>query len=138
MKRILFVLAALLISETTFAITWCHDYTMFMVTGKDADQTGPDQLRAAMNKDYDLVFTILPPETTAAIQANDVIIIGNAHSGVVNSNRRLNHYLQPSGKATTKLSPQEILSKPRPNFFHDSSSWTIAEIRDYHYMLKEY
>src|SRR5262245_10222047 len=119
MKRILFVLAALLICETTFAITWCHDYTMFMVTGKDADETGPDQLRTAMNKDYECGFTISPSETTWVMQANDEIIIGNAHSGVVNSNQRMNHYLQPSGKATTKLLPQEILSKPRPNFFHD-------------------
>ena len=134
---LLFAFAALF-CESVYAITWCHDYTMFVVTGKDADQTGPGQLETVLTKDYDLVFTIPPGETAAALQPKDVIIIGAAHSGVVNANRRIDHYLQPSGKVITKLSPQEILSKPQKNFYHDASSWSIAEIRDYHYMLKKY
>jgi hypothetical protein len=52
---VLFVFAALLFCESVFAITWCHDYTMFVVTGKDADQTGPGQLETALASDHEII-----------------------------------------------------------------------------------
>lgn len=41
------------------AITWCHDYTLFRVTGKDSNQCSPGNLRTILTKEkYEHCFNV--------------------------------------------------------------------------------
>jgi len=91
-----------------------------------------------LGKDYKLAFIIQPGDIGGMLKPKDVVLIGSAHSGFVNSSGKMEHYLQPSGLKTTTLSPSQVLNASTKNFYQGSKAWTISDIRNYHYMLKEY
>jgi len=71
------------------AISWCHDYSYYRVTGKDSDNLSPGGLRNALAK---LKYKLVQGSTD--LRPGDVVIIGNAHSGFVNAQGSIDHYIQ--------------------------------------------
>ena len=83
------------------AISWCHDYSYYRVTGKDHDGLSVDELRAALTG---LKFKLV--SGSRDLKPGDVVIIGPMHSGFVNEQGGIDHYIQ------MKKFPDKILSPP--------------------------
>jgi hypothetical protein len=86
-------------------ITWCHDYSLSVVSNTNPNRTDDGSLRISLSSfGYNRKFTIAPNVSTPSqkLECGDVIIIGNDHSGVVNNQGGIDHYLQPvvGGKTT--------------------------------------
>lgn len=102
MKKIaiLFILLGLFFCfiSSVYAITFCYDYSYYMLTGKDTNRMDSVTLRKELRKiGYkDLSFTTEAKDPAAQdkLWPYDVIIIGDSHSGVVNSQGLIDHFIQ--------------------------------------------
>lgn len=110
--------------EPALCITWCHDYTIYKVTGKDANKISPAQLRNVLQelgyKCFKFTNAAQNPKAQSKLREGDIIIIGDAHSGVVNENGLIDHFIQKFGASGTAYTPEEIISME--NFKRD---WTL-------------
>ena len=117
-------LAALVPPVTLPAISWCHDYSYYRVTGKDSNGLSPDALRAALAK---LKYKLVEGDTE--LRPGDVVIIGEAHSGFVNAQGGVDHYIQVREKLSDThsrlvvVSPADVEAQPT---FH--RNWTLRQI----------
>ncbi len=131
-KKIVFVsiLAVILFItavEPALGITWCHDYSFYKITGQDANKTSPtllrDTLRGRGYKCFKFTNAAQDPKAQSKLREGDVIIIGDAHSGVVNQEKLIDHFIQKFGASGTAYSPGEILTME--NF---KRNWTLLEM----------
>ncbi len=113
------------------AISWCHDYSYYRVTGQDSNNLSVGALRAALTRlKYKLV------EDSADLRPGDVVIIGVAHSGFVNDQGHIDHYIQmrehPSETKSTLIvvSPSEVESQP--TFYRN---WPLERIMNFSRVL---
>jgi hypothetical protein len=114
----------------THPITWCHDYSYYQATGRDANKTGPDELRKTLSglgyKRFPFTNAAHLPQAQGRLRPGDVIIIGDAHSGVVNRDGLIDHFIQVFGASGTAYQPGEILSMP--NF---KRGWTLIQMMNF-------
>ena len=83
------------------AITNCHDYTYFRMTGVNDRMKSVNELRDDLGRlGYDDVFTVDTkddaddPRTMDRLRPRDVIVIGDAHSGYVSDYGRIDHFIR--------------------------------------------
>lgn len=109
------------------AIVWCHDYSMWRVTGEDANNTSPAELRARLEglkyKRFPFTNAARLPQAQDKLRPGDVVIFGDAHSGIVNASGRIDHFVQKFGAAGTRYRPEEV---PAMDNFH--RDWTLLDI----------
>ena len=123
-----------LFNTQSLAITWCHDYTLWEVTKSDQNQVKADQLRSALSgKKYQIEFTVPPgsSDLPEKLKCGDIIIIGSAHSGVVNSSLGIDSYLQPiviGGGIDPVVQYKPSRIKSLNNF---ERNWSVRKIRNY-------
>jgi hypothetical protein len=121
---LLFLLA---VFKPIYSITWCHDYTLYVLTGKDADKTSPVRLRQSLKdlgfKSFKFTNAAQNPMAQSKLRAGDVIIIGDAHSGIVNGSGLIDHFIQKFGASGTVYLPQDIFVME--NF---KRNWTLLQM----------
>jgi hypothetical protein len=128
----LFIIIILVsVSLPSHAITWCHDYTVYAITKKDANRTKPVQLRSILKdqlgyKCFKFTNAAHNPKAQSKLRPGDVIIIGDAHSGVVNQKGLINHFIQKFGSSGTAYQPLNIFSMD--NFYQD---WTLLQMMNF-------
>ncbi len=130
----LFAILSFFLILPVHAITWCHDYTRFVITGKDANRTSPDSLRFYLSKNgFGRVQILLPTTVNSErlLKPGDVIIIGDAHSGVVNGQGSIDHFLQKAGATGKVYQPDEVVTLE--NF---KRNWTIQNFREFYRINK--
>jgi len=117
----------LLVTTKLPAITWCHDYSLYAVTGRDCNRTSPGQLRSELTR---LGYRCFPfthaarmPRAQSRLRKGDVIIIGDAHSGVVNAGGGIDHFVQQYGASGTAYPAGKIFNMS--NFHRD---WTLLQM----------
>lgn len=95
----LIVIFALLMfhSKDAIAITNGHDFTIFSLTGKDSNNASAAQLRALLEERHYMITK------AHSAMKNDVIILGDAHSGIVNSDGIIEHYAQKKGNSDNEM-----------------------------------
>jgi hypothetical protein len=112
------------------AIVWCHDYSLWRVTGEDAGNTSPAALRSRLGqlhyKKFPFTNAARLPQAQGKLRPGDVVIFGDAHSGVVNDRGLIDHFVQKFGASGTRYSPEEILKMD--NFHRD---WTLLDILNF-------
>lgn len=89
------------------AITVCHDYSYYRVTGQNPgkDWLTADGLRKALTVlKYKLV------SGSQELMPGDVVIIGGAHSGFVNEQGNIDHYIQKKEDPSRSLSPTVVVT----------------------------
>jgi len=129
---ILFIIIIFIsISLPSHAITWCHDYTLYAVSNKDTNRTEPEKLRSILKdqlgyKCFKFTNAAHNPKAQSRLRPGDVIMIGNAHSGVVNKKGLINHFVQKFGTSGTAYLPIDIFSMA--NFHYD---WTLLQIMNF-------
>ncbi len=135
MPKIKFIFAGfsfllLLLPADTNAITWCHDYSLYKISGKDVNKTSPQMLRqnlARMKfKRFNFTHAAHLPQAQSKLKPGDVIVIGNAHSGVVNQQGLIDHFIQKFGASGTSYKPEDIL-----NMSNFKRSWTLLQIMNF-------
>jgi hypothetical protein len=140
MKKIItpFVLVGLLLLIVTPAsgITWCHDYSFYKATGKDANKTSPAQLRKRLKE---LGFKLFPftnaaqnPKAQEKLKSGDIIIFGDDHSGVVNDKELIDHFIQKYGASGTKYQPEQL--DTMENF---KRNWTLLQILNFERIMSD-
>jgi len=123
-------LVLIILPVQAHSITWCHDYSYYKATGQDTNKTGPDKLRKTLSKlgykRFPFTNAALLPQAQRKLKPGDVIIIGEAHSGVVNQEGLIDHFIQVFGASGTAYRPQEILLMP--NF---KQGWTLIQMMNF-------
>ena len=119
------------ISLPCHAITWWHDYTLYAVSNKDTNRTKPEKLRSLLKdqlgyKRFKFTNAAHNPKAQSRLRPGDVIIIGDAHSGVVNKEGLINHFVQKFKSSGTAYQPFDIFSMA--NFHRD---WTLLQIMNF-------
>ena len=127
------ILLGLCCATPAFAITWCHDYSLWEASGRsiDKDRLAPsgiesESLERQLDKlDYVLVKVFAPNSANADdfLQPGDVVVMGTAHSGYVNAQRKIDHLIQPPGAPGTRMSGDGAMASP--NF---KRAWTLAQL----------
>ena len=121
------LLAALAQSVPLPAIQWCHDYSYYRVTGRDHNGYSDDGLRAAL---ADLKFKVV--RGSRELMPGDVVIFGTAHSGFVNSQGGIDHYIQMRREISDTQSELIVVStadvESQPTFFRN---WSVERIRNF-------
>lgn len=112
------------------AIVWCHDYTLWRATGADANNTSPAELRARLGqlnfKRFPFTNAARLPQAQGKLRPGDVVIFADAHSGVVNGQGLIDHFVQQSGASGTRYAPEEV---QKLDSLH--RDWTLLDILDY-------
>ena len=89
---------------------WCHDYTWSQVTKDDVNKKSPDALRTELVRRRYVCFSFTTaahdPAAQPRLRSGDVFIFGDAHSGIVNEKRLIDHYVQAFGKSIRLSSGQ--------------------------------
>jgi hypothetical protein len=111
---------------TVHAIRVCHDYTYYRVfrtdpdppAGKMAKKSGylsADALRQDLKKAgykcYPVINSYQQPNFPKFLKPGYVVIIEDAHSGYINGNGNVDHFLQPSNHIGTYYTIKEIETK---------------------------
>jgi len=121
-----FIIATVMVHS----ITWCHDYTIYIVTGKDFNKTSPNLLRKYLTnlkyKRHSFTTAAHNPRAQTNLRPGDVIIIGNAHSGVVNGKGLIDHFIQRFGASGTAYTPKKLGSMR--NF---KRNWTLVRMMNF-------
>ena len=138
MKRVdvfLLLLCVVFWPASANAVTVCHDYTLWDVTGSDYNKTNVASLRQRLKSLGYRRFPISPINKTAEVskrlRAGDVLIFGEKHSGVVQRFQTIHHFTQEKGKVGRAYSPEQ--AKKRPGF----KKGNLKEIRGYSYRMPE-
>ncbi|GEM_PF-5085672 len=102
------------------AITHCHDYTYYRVTGVDDNNVrveGTEGLEARLKRlGYERAFTVGSreeaddPKTSERLKPRDAIVIGPMpdHSGYVSDYGRIDHFIQVEGESGRSRSTNEL------------------------------
>ncbi|CAN1485390.1 hypothetical protein MCEMSE15_00026 [Fimbriimonadaceae bacterium] len=142
----LMVFGLIVTANVGSAITWCHDYTLYRASqfatgkGKDFNNMDPMGLKSRLTAlGYSLAFMARPGDSQA-LQAGDVIIIGNAsegqpedHSGFVTDNEgHIDHLIQMFGSSGMPRDVSQIANVMDPAFGEPllRRGWTISDLRD--------
>jgi hypothetical protein len=152
---IVVALAALAPARAARAITWCHDWTIYKVTGRDGNRQAPQQLLDALTaanyayydsfrvKDADKFddkrwinpdavtisnhATALSVTSDHRLRTGDVILVGDDHSGlVVDASGRIDHFLQPPTLAEGQGQAFAPADAERDGNF--KRGWTLPQI----------
>jgi len=123
MKKKLLILVLTFSVFSLHAIVVCHDYALYRVSGKDPrplslgikSGIGVNTLRDSLlqrgYKMFPYSNAIQNPETAGKfLRPGDVLIYKDDHSGVVNNNKLIDHFLQVFGKSGT-IYPCDSLPK---------------------------
>jgi hypothetical protein len=140
MKKIItpFVFMGLLLLMVTPAqsITWCHDYSFYKVTGKDANRTSPAALRKRLKelgyRSFPFTTAARDPKAQGKLKSGDIIIFGDDHSGVVNDKGLIDHFIQKYGASGTKYQPEQL--DTMENFKRD---WTLLQILNFERVMSD-
>jgi hypothetical protein len=110
------------------AIVWCHDYTLWEASERRQNEnrtpprggadpqgrafTGLREKLTALG--YKLHKTLAPfaAGADAEIKPTDVVIFGDAHSGYVNRQKRIDHFVQTMGASGTVRTPEDTMRQP--------------------------
>lgn len=113
------VAAFLVAIDNGAAIDWCHDYTASTITDSDHSGLGPGQLRDALKDGGYQGFNVgnmSTKDVDKRLQPGDVIIFGDAHSGVVNADGKITHYIQQRDSKNrtviVAVSPKDVRNQP--------------------------
>jgi hypothetical protein len=114
---IIFMIACLIVPAS--AITYCFDYALYRVDGKDHDgmsfQTLNDELNYH-NYASAVTFDSSTPEgvqsAANSLRPGDIVFIGTDHVGYVNDDLSIDHYLQGPGKIGESVDVQMLISDP--------------------------
>jgi hypothetical protein len=96
------------------AITWCHDYTMYRLSESKVDynRISVSELRQYLidhqYKKFPYTNAAENPKAQDHLKPGDVIIIGDAHSGFVNEEKLIDHFIQMEGASGAAYKPEEI------------------------------
>jgi hypothetical protein len=115
-------------AKPAHAITWCHDYTLYEVTGRDQNRTSVARLRVVLGRDlrykrFPFTHAAHDPKAQRSLNPGDVVVIGDAHSGVVNRRGLIDHFVQAAGAVGKAHRPQDV---PALKTFH--RDWTLFQI----------
>jgi hypothetical protein len=127
-----FIFIVIFMNLPSQAITWCHDYTLHIITDKkeDPNGTGPETLRARLKAMGYKSFMIRADDLDEqykeiVLKAGDVVILGGgSHSGVVNGGGLVDHYIQP-------VSPGKRIVIPADKIMEASglhTGWTLKRV----------
>lgn len=115
------------------SITWCHDYSLYkateFATGKQTnfDRTSISKLRNSLKdlgyKRYDFTNAAKNPRAQEKLNRGYIIIFGDDHSGVINKNHLIDHFIQKYGASGTSYLPEQLESLE--SF---KRSWTLKQI----------
>ncbi len=134
------------VANISSAITWCHDYTLYRASqfatgeGKDFNNMDPIGLKSRLTAlGYSLALLARPGDTPA-LEAGDVIIIGNAsegqpedHSGyVTDAQGHIDHLIQMFGSSGMPRDVSQIANVMDPAFGEPllRTGWTISDLRN--------
>jgi len=124
--RIVFAVIAgvgLLPPTASEAVTWCHDYSWYRVSGRDTNETSPDTLRARLKaagyKRFPFTRAAQFPDRAMKVLKPGYVIImdGGGHSGYVNAQGRIDHFIQLQGESGNKRKardPKKLPQAPIP------------------------
>lgn len=103
------LLLSAIICQPAHAVVWCHDYTVYALTGRDVDNTKPGTLRGLLKnlgyKRFSYTSARFSPGAMSHLKEGDVLIIGDSHSGVVNKRGTIDHFIQIEGRSGTHYDP---------------------------------
>ncbi len=112
------------------AIVWCHDYTLWQASGEDANNTSPAELRSRLGqmnyKRFPFTNAARMPQAQGKLRPGDVVIFADAHSGVVNGQGLIDHFVQRSGASGTRYTPEEV---QKLDSLH--RDWTLLDILNF-------
>ncbi len=74
-----------------FAITWCHDFTYYKLTGQDRNHTSLKLVRGYLREQH---YSCYPYKKVPALHPGDVVIFGTEHSGVVDKAGLIESYFE--------------------------------------------
>jgi len=102
-----------------------------LFTTKDANRTKPVHMRSILKdqlgyKCFKFTNAAHNPKAQSKLRSGDVIIIGDAHSCVVNQKGLINHFIQKFGSSGTAYKPLNIFSMN--NFYQD---WTLLQMMNF-------
>ena len=140
------ILAIVVASIPAFGITWCHDYVYYVVTGKDSNGISPGKLRYELEHTYHykLVKVLTPqiPNESSYLRARDVVIFGDAHSGIVVDNAgHIDHFLQKMDVDHPASGHAYTISQALTEYdstYHTTlvrKGWTLPQIRDFAFQV---
>ncbi len=115
-------LLSLFLASAGHAIVVCHDYTYYRVTcsngqcrdANDLPARGSGSLREALTalgyKPFPITTTaVSDPELAGSLlKPGDVLFLRDAHSGFVNANYTIDHFLQLLGQIGVRRSPNDL------------------------------
>jgi len=112
MSRLFLGLALLLaLAAPARAITVCHDYVLYVVTGQDLNRSSVATLRARLRalgyKRFPFSNAATLPRAQKILKPGDVIIIGDDHSGVMKAGG-IWHFIQVYGASGTVYAPTAL------------------------------
>src|SRR5688500_10825882 len=93
-------------ASPALAVTWCHDYALWAAGGRagNPDRTSPGTLRQQLTQLQYLSLKTFAPNAADAdryLKHRGVVILGDAHSGFVTANLKVDHLIQPPGAPGT-------------------------------------
>jgi hypothetical protein len=108
---LLLALLSVINCQPAHAVVWCHDYTVYILTGRDVDNTPPGALRELLGnlgyKPFSYTSARYSPGAMSHLKEGDVLIVGDSHSGVVNKNAAIDHFIQIEGRSGTHYDPRD-------------------------------
>jgi ferric-dicitrate binding protein FerR (iron transport regulator) len=108
---LIFLIILMFPASSAQAVVWCHDFVIYSLTGQNIDKAPPETLRALLTnlgyKPFNYTMARSLPEALSHLQPGDVLVIGDSHSGVVNLNGTIDHFIQIEGTSGTHYDPQE-------------------------------
>ncbi|RPI71986.1 MAG: hypothetical protein EHM45_22775, partial [Desulfobacteraceae bacterium] len=107
---LIFIIISIFPIQPAQAIVWCHDFVIHTLTGQDIDKAPPETLRTLLAnlgyKPFNYTLARSLPDAMSHLQPGDVLIIGDSHSGIVNLNGTIDHFIQIEGASGTHYDPQ--------------------------------
>lgn len=129
----MFLTAALvaLAASPAFAITWCHDYSLWEASGRtlNQNQTSPGMLRQKLGQMQYHRMKVFAPKTADAdryLKPGDVIILGEAHSGFVTAQGVVDHLIMPSAAPGTQLA--QMTGEQAQASANFKRGWTLTQL----------
>lgn len=131
-----FSLVVLTASDAS-AITFCFDYVIARLTMADSDRMQIHEFRQTLEA-FGFTPTVFSPSTDVqviedSLQPGDVVLFGGAHTGLVNGNRLIDHYIQDATAATTTgvrdVRAYTLATVAQAPTFRQG--WRLADVRNY-------
>ena len=119
--RALTILLVLLCSTPLWAIERCHDYSWFRAFGENVNTKTPGELRAKLKaagyKKFNFTNAAkMPDKAMRSLKPGYVILLDSGgHSGYVNSDGKIDHFIQLQGEVGKKRATDQLPKAPVPN-----------------------